>query len=150
MSGLSLPFCKLGIKETYDIIRTFIKDNINSQVAEISTDYDFCFAVSKKIKLAKEYTYQVDVNSSIFFDRKKKKPKYETRLQSNRLVKIFEMCHEKYQSYTPIIPFEAENKEALKLYIDNYLEHLIQIINEPVCECPNCNGSGIIFNLLKH
>lgn len=71
--------CKLSSKETYDIIRKYIKENINPRVAEITSDYDFCFTVKKKIPLAKPYSYQIDVNNSIF-DKRKRKPSYETRL----------------------------------------------------------------------
>ena len=68
------------------------------------------------------------------------------------IVKVFEMTHaahnggKGYQNYTLITPFEAENQEALKEYIDKYLEELITIINEPVCECDKCNGTGVLLN----
>ncbi len=143
--------CKLSSKETYDIIRKFIKENINPRVAEITSDYDFCFTVKKKIPLAKSYTYQTDVNNNIFSSRKKK-PKYETRLVDKKSVEVFEMTWKGYNGttgyngYTPVEPFEAENQEELKKYIDSYLENLINIINEPVKECNCCNGTGVIFN----
>lgn len=41
--------CSLSQKETYDIIRAYIKDNINSKVAIIPIDYDFCFVVKKRL-----------------------------------------------------------------------------------------------------
>lgn len=141
----NLP-CKLSQKDTYDIIRKYIKENINPKVAEITNDYDFCFTVKKKIILAKEHVYQVDVNDS-FFKKRKRKPKYETRYQKERLVKVFEMCHAKYQDYTPITPFEGDNQDDLKDNIDNYLNHLINIINEPLKECSHCNGCGVIINI---
>ncbi|HMT01703.1 MAG TPA: hypothetical protein PKD00_00095 [Burkholderiales bacterium] len=144
--------CKLSSKATYDIIRAFIKENINPRVAEIKSDYDFCFSVHKKISIAKPYTYQIDVNSSIFGGRKKK-PKYETRLVDKKSIQIFEMTHNQaggngrgYDKYTLVTPFEAENQEALKKYIDAYLEHLINVINEPLCECDKCNGTGVLFD----
>lgn len=144
--------CKLSSKETYDIIRKFIKENINPRVSEITSDYDFCFTVKKKIPLSKSYSYQVDTNNFIF-NNKKRKPKYETRLVDKKSVQVFEMTHNKagnngrgYDKYTLITPFEAENQEALKEYIDKYLEELITIINEPVCECDKCNGVGVLLN----
>jgi DNA-directed RNA polymerase II subunit RPB1 len=42
---------------------------------------------------------------------------------------------------------KKDNSEELKETIDNYLKNLIEYINEPTKDCPNCNGSGII---LKH
>lgn len=134
--------CKLSTQETYDIIRAYVKDNINPKVAEITSDFNFCFTVKKKIKLAKEHIYQVDVNSN-FFGGRKKKPKYETRIQKSNSVQVFEMCHAPYQSYTPIKPFQADNEDELKVYIDNYLNHLIEVINEPLQYCEYCNGTGV-------
>lgn len=149
---LSTQHCRLTSKETYDIIRKYIKENINPKVAEITSDYDFCFTVKKKIKLAKEHKYEVDVNNSIF-DKKKRKPKYVTHINTTKSVEIFEMTHNQagnngkgYQNYTVITPFEAENQNALSEYIDNYLNHLISVINEPLCECDKCNGTGVLLN----
>lgn len=143
--------CKLTSKETYDIIRKHIKENINPKVAEITSDYDFCFTVKKKIPLVKSYSYKVDVNNSIFKERKKK-PIYETRLVDKKSIQIFEMTWKGYRNnggyegYTCIEPFEAENQDALKEYIDSYLEELIRVINEPLCECDKCNGTGVLSN----
>jgi hypothetical protein len=152
---LHMQPCKLSSKETYDIIRKFVKENINPRVAEITSDYDFCFTVKKKIPLAKPYTYETDVNNNIF-SSKKKKPKYETRLVDKKSVTIFEMTHNQidkngsgYDKYTLVTPFEAENQDALKEYIDAYLNSLINAINEPVCECDKCNGNGVIFNIIE-
>ncbi len=139
--------CKLSSKQTYDIIRAFIKNHINPQVAEITSDYDFCFTVCKKIPLAKPHSFKVDVNNSIF-NKKKKKPKYETRFVTVKKTEIFEMTHAEfkggYKGYTLIEPFQAENQEAMKEYIDEYLNNLIAVINEPLCECDKCNGTGVL------
>lgn len=138
--------CSLSRKETYDIIRKFIKDNINSQVAEITSDYDFCFTVKKKIKLDKPHVYQVDVNNLLF--GKKRKPKYETRTRIHESVELFNMCHYSYQSYRLIEPFKADSQEDMKQYIENYLNHLIGVINEPLVYCECCSGSGVKLDKL--
>lgn len=39
-------------------------------------------------------------------------------------------------------------QEDLKNNIDNYLKHLISIINEPLKECIHCNGNGVVLNSL--
>ena len=146
--------CKLTSKETYDIIRAFIKDNINPRVAVITNDYNFCFTVQKKVPLSKPYSRQINVNNSIF-NKKKKKPIYETRFVTEKSVQIFEMTwkgykgNSGYDGYTCIEPFEAENQEALKEYIDKYLETLISAINEPISECDKCNGIGVLYNTVK-
>ena len=93
--------CQLSTKETYDIIRKYVQENINPKVAKITSDYDFCFTVKKKIPLSKPYSYETDVNNTIF--SKKRKPKYETRWVKEKEVPVFEMSHEKYQNYTAIL-----------------------------------------------
>lgn len=133
--------CSLSRKETYDIVRKFIKDNINPQVAEITSDYDFCFTVKKKIRLDKPHVYEVDVNNSLF--GKKRKPKYETRTRRHESVEVFNMCPSAYQSYKLIEPFKAQSQEDMKQYIENYLNHLIGVINEPLVYCECCKGTGV-------
>lgn len=136
--------CKLSHKQTYDIIRAYIKDNINYNVAKITSDFDFCFTVEKIINLAKPYEYTKDVSTG------RHKPKYKTILQSTRQVKLFEMCHKSYQSYPVIEPFAGDNDDDLKNNIDSYLSELISIINEPICECEYCNGTGVkLINVKK-
>ena len=54
-----------------------------------------------------------------------------------------------YQGYTPIQGFEARNEQELKETLDSYLEGLTKQINEPVTECPTCNGCGVLFDEVK-
>lgn len=133
---------KLSKKESYEIVRQYIRDNINPVVAEITSNYDFCFTVKKKIKLAKDYVYQIDVNDTIF-GNKKKKPKYETRTRRYNSIQIFEIAPAPYQSYSVIEPFEGDNAEDLKNNIDAYLTHIIGVINEPLIYCECCDGTGV-------
>lgn len=134
--------CKLSREQSYGIVRAYIKENINPKVAEITSDYEFCLTVKKKIKLVKPHTYQVDVNDT-FFGKRKKKPKYETRTQTFTSIDIYRTAPKAYQSYPVIEPFEAEDSDSLKEYIDNFLEHLIGVINEPLVLCECCNGTGV-------
>lgn len=129
---------KLTSKESYEIIRQFIKDNINPKVAKIDSDYDFCFSVQKRIPLLSPVKYTVDVGN--------RKPRYETRYRNERVFRIFEMTHdgENYKGYTPINGFSGENHRDLKEKIDFYLNKLIDFINLPVSDCPTCNGDGVI------
>lgn len=140
--------CELSAEKTYAIIRKYIQENINPKVAVITSDYDFCFTVKKKIPLAKPYSYQVDVNNSIF-NKRKKKPKYETHWVREKEVEIFEMCPKKYEKYTPVTPFKGDSQEDLKQYIETYLKELITVINEPLCECDKCKGTGVLFTTLS-
>jgi hypothetical protein len=140
--------CKLSSKETYDIIRKYVQQNINPRVAKITSDYDFCFEVKKIVPLAKPYSFQSNVGTS-------KRPKYNTHYVKDREVSIFEMTHSSvnngkgYDKYTPVSNFSGMSQDDLKKNIDSYLEDLINYINTPVCECIACNGEGVIFDTTR-
>lgn len=132
--------CSLTSKQTYDIVREHIKNKIDKRYAIITSDYDFCFTVSKKIQITpEEHTYVS------LFDKKKKPQK---KMVSSRNVEIFNMTHEEkgYQSYPIIKGFKAKNLKQLKEMIDIYLEELMKYINEPLVECECCKGQGVIFD----
>jgi len=126
--------------EFYKIIRNHIKSNINLECATITSDYDFCFAVKRKIKLITPY--QTNINTNIFG----RKPKYESVDVKFREVEIFEMTHEKekYRSYSVLPSLEAKNDEQLEKKIDTILTDLMSAINNPIDECPNCLGKGFL------
>lgn len=132
--------CEISSKQSYDIVRQFIKTHIDMSCAEITSDYDFCFSVQKKIELYTPEKYQIDVS-------KTKRPRYETRYRTHRLVPIFEMTFspENYKGYTPIKPFKGRDVEDLKKNIDTFCDDLIKVINEPFKDCPHCNGYGVIL-----
>lgn len=134
--------CKLTSKQSYDIIREHVKTHINLNVARITSDYDFCFEVSKLVTLAKPYTTQHEKATP----RKRKRPEFVTTYHNNKPVVCFEMTHteQKHGKYTPMRGFEAENEQALKELIDTYLDDLMAMINEPLTECPTCNGTGVL------
>jgi hypothetical protein len=136
--------CKLNSKDSYDIVRAYVKENINSKYAEITSDYDFCFTVKKKITLSQVDSYTVDVNNS-WFGKKKRKPKYEKRYVTSRLVEIFNMAPKIYNDYKVIDGFQGKNQEDLKNNIDDYCKQLIEFINEPLIDCPHCQGYGVIL-----
>ena len=70
--------CKLSSKDSYDLIRQHIRNNIDSKIAEITSNYDFCFAVEKKIGLCESEPYSINLNSGT-----KRKPKYEIRYRNS-------------------------------------------------------------------
>jgi hypothetical protein len=137
---------KLTSKESYDIIRKHIQNNISPSVARITSDYDFCFTVKKKIPLAKPYKIKTEITTPR--GNSYKRPKYNDFLVDEKEVQIFEMTSEKdnYKGYTPVKGFEGKDQDDLRLTIDNYLEELMAIINEPVKQCEHCGGCGVVFN----
>jgi len=126
--------------ELYKIIRNHVKSNINLENASITSDYDFCFTVKKKIKLITPY--QTQINTNIFG----RKAKYKSVDVKFREVEIFEMTHEteKYRSYSVLPSLEAKNDEQLEKKIDTILTDLMSAINDPIDECPNCLGKGFL------
>lgn len=136
--------CAFTSKQMYQIIREYVKNNINPKYARVSSDYDFCFSVVKKIKLYKPDEYLANVN--LF---SKKKPKYEKRYNNERDVQIFEMTHTdvNYKGYTPISGIAGDNIDDLKNKVDTYLKNLIDFINEPLIDCPHCQGRGVIVEI---
>jgi len=125
---------KLTSKDTYNIIREHVKHNIDNKVAEIPSDYDFCFTVRKGIIVDKTGIYK----------------QVETNIKKGNITKkdivIFEMTssEDKYKGYTVIKGFKGKNHEDLKKNIDKYLKNLMEVINAPIVECAHCDGVGAI------
>jgi hypothetical protein len=140
--------CSIDGNVMYTILRAYIKRYIDVRYAHISSDYDFCFGVDKKIQLFDVEQYVVDIGS-------KKKPKYETRYRTDRKTICFEMTPPscKYEKYTVMEGVEGCNYEDLKKNILEKCEKIIKIINEPLCDCPVCKGRGVVpenvFNTYK-
>ena len=134
--------CQLTSQVTYNIIRSFIKSNIDPLWAKITSDYDFCFSVEKLVHLDEIQEYQVDINNTMW-NKRKRKPKYETRYQKTRSVKIFEMTPKVYNSYPIIEGFKGVSHEDLKSNIETYLNDLITEINKPLIDCSCCKGLGV-------
>jgi len=139
---LSEKPCSYSPETSYKIIRAYIKENINPKYAEITSDYDFCFTVKKKIKLEEPTSYTVDVNN-YWFNKRKRKPKYETRYRKDRFVEVFEMAPKAYQKYTVLKGFVGLNHSDLQEKVEDYCKGVIEMINEPLVDCPHCKGNGV-------
>lgn len=134
---LSTRPCKLSREDGYRTVRNYIKANIDHRYAAITSDYDFCLTVSKKIPHEPE-AYQVNIG--------KRKPSYITKYRKERTIKVYEIAPKAYQSYPVIDEFEGKNEEELKLNIQKYLDDLMKTINEPYKNCPHCNGMGVVMD----
>ena len=137
--------CSLTPEQTYKIIREHILSNLNGAVAKITSDYDFCFTVKKRVKLVSPKKYTVDVNNGIF-QKRKRKSKYQERTQTETLVEIFEMTPNGYRGYSTVKGFVGNNQTELKNNIDSYLKELMDFINSPLVQCSHCNGEGSVYN----
>lgn len=137
--------CELSSKQVYDIVRQYIKQNINPQVAEITSDYNFCFTVKKKIALAETYTRQSEITK--LNGKSYRPPRYNKSYVSARSVEVFEMTNstDNYKGYTPIKPITAKNEDELNEKVSKLCQDLIEMINEPLVDCPHCKGMGVIL-----
>lgn len=134
----------LPSKAFYDIIRYYIKTNIDKNVADITSDYDFCFTVKKKIKRSEPLIVKKEILKTN--GRSYATPKFTTNVyQYASSYEIFKMTHmeSKYKEY-PILPdLHAENIDELETKVNVILDKLIKFINDPVCLCKYCNGTGL-------
>ena len=137
--------CSLNVLESYNIVRKYVKQHINYDVASITSDYDFCFTVKKRIMLSEVEKYTVDVNNS-WFNKRTRTPKHETRYKKVREVECFNMAPKPYQSYSVIKAFRGDNQDDLQNNIDSYCENLIEFINKPLEDCPHCKGFGVVLS----
>lgn len=140
--------CKLTSKQMYDITRQYILEHIDNSVATITSNYDFCFTVKKLIPLIEPetITYQ-----NIFARTKRERNKVHTSIKKFEEKEIFEMTNDqsRYNNYTVIPEMYANSETELKEKVDTWLEGLMEIINEPLCQCPHCNGTGYIGEVKK-
>tara|TARA_R110000772_G_scaffold249530_2_gene363839 strand:+ start:25385 stop:26374 length:990 start_codon:yes stop_codon:yes gene_type:complete len=134
--------CELSSVETYGIVRRHIKENINLKYAEITSDYDFCFTVKKKIP----------IEPKSFFYKSYPSNRTVKGLKTDRNTTIFEMTHSKkgYQDYTIINGFKGKSANDLKNKIEIYLKYLMESINAPIVECECCKGSGAVIEEIGH
>jgi hypothetical protein len=131
--------CFINGKQLYVVVREFIKKNIDPKYARITSDYDFCLTVSKVIAhepIEKQGTRQVSKRKTVPYN-------YYVR---ERLVKCFETSPEGYSNYPKMQGITAKSAVELEKEVDKYCQDLIDMINEPLKECPHCSGRGVVVN----
>ena len=133
---LPIKPCLIKAANLYRIIREHVKKHIDGKYARITSDYDFCFTVQKSIKLSIPHAYKQDIGT-------KRRPNIITKYNNDRMVEVFQMAPSPYQNYTVLEPIRGETYEDLQNKITKYLNDLMDVINQPIKECPHCNGSGM-------
>lgn len=140
--------CSFTSKTVYNITRQYVLEHIDHSVAEITSNYDFCFEVKKIIPLhvPEKITYQ-----NIFARTKRERNKIRTTIKEYNKHTVFEMTNavDMYRGYTPIPAMFAENESALEKKMNEWLTGLMAEINRPLCECPHCSGKGIVGMIEK-
>lgn len=130
---------KISSVESFKIIRTFVKANLDAKCAKITSDYDFHFKVEKLISHVPE-EYRRDISGT-----RSKKAKYVTDYRRYRTVKILGI-YTPGSNYSDSIlspEFSGGNYDDCMLNLNYYLEKLRIEITTPLTECPHCNGTGI-------
>jgi len=140
--------CKFTSKQMYDITRQYILEHIDNSVAKITSNYDFCFTVRKLIPLIEPETISYQ---NIFARTKRERNRIRTSIKKYEEKDIFEMTYspENYRGYSPIPEMCANNESELKEKVDKWLTDLIKIINKPLCQCPECKGTGYVGKIEK-
>jgi hypothetical protein len=135
--------CSLSSEQVYNILRQYIKENIDIRYAKITSDYAFCMTIEKNIMLAKPYTVEQEVTKSNGHSYRPKK--INKKFINNRQVKVFEMTYspENYKGYTPIQAVFGENEADLADKMEILCHETIEMINEPLVDCQHCGGTGV-------
>jgi len=136
--------CKLTSDQVYKLVRAYVKENINPRAAEITSDYDFCFTVKRKIH-HKPVTTRTETKKAN--GRSYASPKFNSRTVSYRSEEIFEMtsASKHYNNYTIIQGWEANSLVDMQNQVKYYLDTLMQEINKEVEVCSCCNGVGSVI-----
>lgn len=139
--------CSLTSEQVYRIVRHHVKNNIVAKYARITSDYDFCFTVKRKIAI-KPYVHRTENRTPT--GKKMSRPTFRTSTIEHKEVEIFAMTHagQNYQGYVPIQGWQADNLTDMVYQIGFYLTELMNEINRPVAECSVCNGTGHVDHVV--
>lgn len=128
--------CKLDCDEMLKIIRNYVKANIDTNVADITSDYDFHFEVKKKIVLADPYNILIDTNNNLF-SKRKRKPKWVNRMISHKTETIIDFKN------STSTDFGKDCVKAPSIIGENYQD----LQNKGKC-CPDAIANALI-NMYK-
>jgi len=138
---LQFTECKLTSRQVYEILRKYILKNIDSKVARVTSNYDFCFDVEKAIEIDEPY----EVIRSEKIGRKTIQNKSFIK---SRSVKVFSMTYspENYKGYKPVPELVAKSEEELRSVLIDLCESTMKLINEPLKDCDKCHGYGVLVS----
>lgn len=129
--ALHMKPCYISADALYKIVRQHIKTNLDGRYARITTDYDFCFGVDKFILTKGQYHETHGIYSNLNTGKMK-------------MFKVFGMAPKPYQSYHVLKPINGNNLEELDRKIKEFLDLIMQYINEPTVNCECCDGVGFV------
>lgn len=138
--------CTLPSKQFFNLIRAYVKDNIDKQQARVTSDYDFCFTVSKLIAIK---PYEIKQEQLKANGKSYRTPKFNYSQVKNEEVVVFEITSksDKYRDYPVLDDMTGESLQDLYDNVKVYLEVLMEKVNKPIKQCECCKGEGYIINL---
>lgn len=137
--------CTLPSKQFFNLIRSYVKDNIDKEQARITSDYDFCFTVRKLIAVK---PYEIKREQLKTNGKSYRTPKFHYSQIKNEEVTVFEMTstNDKYRNYPVLDDMVGNSLQDLYDNVKTYLDFLMEKINKPIKKCDCCNGIGYMLN----
>ena len=135
--------CSLTSKQMYRIVRQHIIENLDYKENTITSNYDFCFTVKKRV-----HTKPFVTTETYYSGRKLKTRQVK---QEEKLVEVFEMTWAGYKGnggygeYTCIPGMSGNSLDDLYMKVTKYLDDLLAALNQRVRECECCGGTGNII-----
>lgn len=134
--------CTISPENMYKIVRQYVHENIDGRFAEITSNYDFCMAVKRNLKI-KPYTEKREILKQN--GRRYSVPRFTTRDIKYKQEEVFNLAPKAYQQYNVASGWSADSFQDMKDQIKVYLDCLMENINKEACECTVCNGFGVVF-----
>lgn len=131
--------CKISSKSMYDIVKRFLETKVDPVYAVLENGYSWRIKVDKRLKLAEPYSTTYNANAN----NKRRKADWRTQQHTHKTVNVILF---EDSSSTKKYPPEIHGKDLddLNKNLEEYLNNMIKMINEPYDECPHCNGYGVI------
>lgn len=132
--------CMMSSENLFMILRQHVKDNIDTAIARIQSDYDSHFTVEKLVKLfePEQLSY-----TNPFARTKKERNKIHYRTKEFKSYTVLDIKPSPRDQYGHVLnPIYANNYDELNMKIQQWLNDIMDQINEPVELCPHCNGVG--------
>ena len=135
--------CAISSELAYRIVRSWVKDHIDPLYAVVTSDYDFCFTVEKKIRVA-PFVRKIEQYTNRF--KSYNPPRFTNSTVQFEKRKVFEMTSgkDRYKDYPVVNGFKGDSLADLAAKIDQYLHDLMEVINAPLTKCQHCGGLGVI------
>lgn len=132
--------CSIGGKVLYEIVRSYLQENVDNKYARLDGNYSWRIKVDKRIKLAKTFTTSYDANKGT----RKRTPRWIETLHTDKLVTV---VHFEDSSSTKTFPptIYGDSLEDLMIKLNEYLGGLVKMCNEPYKECECCGGNGVLL-----